>query len=40
MSKLILQYEDEDNDQVVIASDGDLQAAVHHAQLLGWKVHY
>ncbi|XP_011073082.1 CBS domain-containing protein CBSCBSPB1 isoform X2 [Sesamum indicum] len=30
-------YEDEDGDKVVIASDGDLQAAVDHARLAGWK---
>ncbi|EPS71553.1 hypothetical protein M569_03205, partial [Genlisea aurea] len=30
-------YEDEENDKVVIASDGDLQAAVCHARLAGWK---
>ncbi|XP_012830539.1 PREDICTED: CBS domain-containing protein CBSCBSPB1-like [Erythranthe guttata] len=31
-------YEDEDNDKVVLASDSDLQAAVYHAKLAGWKV--
>ncbi|PIN22386.1 hypothetical protein CDL12_04892 [Handroanthus impetiginosus] len=30
-------YEDEDNDKVVLASDSDLQAAVDHARLAGWK---
>ncbi|KAL0355101.1 UNVERIFIED_CONTAM: CBS domain-containing protein CBSCBSPB1 [Sesamum radiatum] len=30
-------YEDEDGDKVVLASDGDLQAAVDHARLAGWK---
>lgn len=30
-------YEDEDKDKVVLASDGDLQAAVDHARLAGWK---
>ncbi|MFQ6632968.1 hypothetical protein Gotur_010813, partial [Gossypium turneri] len=30
-------YEDEDHDKVVLASDGDLAAAVEHAKLLGWK---
>ncbi|KAJ4728795.1 CBS domain-containing protein [Melia azedarach] len=30
-------YEDEDRDKVVLASDGDLQAAVDHARLAGWK---
>ncbi|KAG8388095.1 hypothetical protein BUALT_Bualt02G0089600 [Buddleja alternifolia] len=30
-------YEDEDNDKVVVASDSDLQAAVEHARLAGWK---
>ncbi|KAL7114508.1 hypothetical protein ACP275_04G125800 [Erythranthe tilingii] len=30
-------YEDEDNDKVVLASDSDLQAAVYHAKLAGWK---
>lgn len=34
----ILQYEDEDNDKIVLASDSDLQAAVYHARLAGWKV--
>ncbi|KAL3839101.1 hypothetical protein ACJIZ3_023692 [Penstemon smallii] len=32
-----LLYEDEDNDKVVLASDSDLQAAVDHARLAGWK---
>ncbi|KAL2454983.1 CBS domain-containing protein CBSCBSPB5 [Abeliophyllum distichum] len=30
-------YEDEDHDKVVLASDSDLQAAVDHARLAGWK---
>ncbi|TYJ42147.1 hypothetical protein E1A91_A03G068500v1 [Gossypium mustelinum] len=30
-------YEDEDHDKVVLASDGDLAAAVEHAKLVGWK---
>lgn len=30
-------YDDEDNDKVVLASDGDLAAAVDHARLAGWK---
>ncbi|KAJ4961175.1 hypothetical protein NE237_021085 [Protea cynaroides] len=30
-------YEDEDHDKVVIASDGDLAAAVDHARLVGLK---
>ncbi|KAJ3671852.1 hypothetical protein LUZ60_007931 [Juncus effusus] len=30
-------YEDEDHDKVIIASDGDLTAAVDHAKLAGWK---
>ncbi|KAG6404156.1 hypothetical protein SASPL_136396 [Salvia splendens] len=30
-------YEDEDKDKVVLASDNDLQAAVDHARLAGWK---
>ncbi|KAK6920533.1 PB1 domain [Dillenia turbinata] len=30
-------YEDEDHDKVVLASDGDLVAAVDHARLAGWK---
>ncbi|KAL1563646.1 CBS domain-containing protein cbscbspb4, variant 2 [Salvia divinorum] len=30
-------YEDEDRDKIVLASDSDLIAAVHHARLLGWK---
>ncbi|GLU12692.1 hypothetical protein SLE2022_293540 [Rubroshorea leprosula] len=30
-------YEDEDHDKVVLASDGDLVAAVQHARLIGWK---
>lgn len=32
-----LQYEDEDRDKVVLASDDDLTAAVDHARLAGWK---
>ncbi|CAL5387173.1 unnamed protein product [Camellia sinensis] len=31
-------YEDEDHDNVVLASDSDLVAAVDHARLAGWKV--
>ncbi|CAK9137474.1 unnamed protein product [Ilex paraguariensis] len=30
-------YEDEDHDKVVLASDGDLAAAVDHARSVGWK---
>ncbi|KAH6797175.1 CBS/octicosapeptide/phox/Bemp1 domain protein [Perilla frutescens var. hirtella] len=30
-------YEDEDKDKVILASDNDLQAAVDHARLAGWK---
>ncbi|KAL1553979.1 CBS domain-containing protein cbscbspb1 [Salvia divinorum] len=30
-------YEDEEKDKVVLASDSDLIAAVHHARLVGWK---
>ncbi|PSS07660.1 CBS domain-containing protein [Actinidia chinensis var. chinensis] len=30
-------YEDEDHDEVVLASDADLVAAVDHASLAGWK---
>lgn len=30
-------YEDEDHDKVVLASDGDLAAAVEHARSAGWK---
>ncbi|THF97262.1 hypothetical protein TEA_008090 [Camellia sinensis var. sinensis] len=31
-------YEDEDHDNVVLASDSDLAIAVDHARLAGWKV--
>ncbi|KAL7223893.1 hypothetical protein ACSBR1_025370 [Camellia fascicularis] len=31
-------YEDEDHDNVALASDSDLAAAVDHARLAGWKV--
>ncbi|KAL7161126.1 hypothetical protein ACSBR2_041728 [Camellia fascicularis] len=31
-------FEDEDHDNVVLASDSDLAAAVDHARLAGWKV--
>lgn len=34
----ILQYQDEDRDKVILASDSDLAAAVDHARLAGWKV--
>ena len=34
---LWVQYEDEDGDKVVLASDDDLAAAVDHARLAGWK---
>ncbi|KAG6534920.1 hypothetical protein ZIOFF_008828 [Zingiber officinale] len=30
-------YEDEDHDQVILASDSDLAAAVDHARQAGWK---
>lgn len=30
-------YEDEDHDKVVLSSNSDLQAAVEHARLAGWK---
>lgn len=30
-------YEDEDKDKIVLASDSDLIAAVHHARQAGWK---
>ncbi|GJN25179.1 hypothetical protein PR202_gb12973 [Eleusine coracana subsp. coracana] len=33
----ILQYEDEDRDKVVLATDDDLAAAVDHARMAGWK---
>ncbi|CAI9767375.1 unnamed protein product [Fraxinus pennsylvanica] len=33
----LILYEDEDHDEVVLASDSDLQAAVDHARLAGWK---
>lgn len=33
-----LQYEDEDHDKVVLASDSDLAAAVDHARMAGLKV--
>ncbi|KAL3617569.1 CBS domain-containing protein cbscbspb1 [Castilleja foliolosa] len=33
----LIMYEDEDNDKVLIASDSDLQAAIYHAKLSGWK---
>lgn len=32
-----MQYEDEDGDKVVLASDDDLAAAVDHARMAGWK---
>ncbi|KAL1218797.1 CBS domain-containing protein CBSCBSPB5 [Cardamine amara subsp. amara] len=32
-----IMYVDEDNDKVVLASDGDLGAAVEHAKSIGWK---
>ncbi|CAL5410967.1 unnamed protein product [Camellia sinensis] len=32
-------YEDEDHDNVVLALDSDLAAAVDHARLAGWKLH-
>ncbi|KAL6494391.1 CBS domain-containing protein cbscbspb1 [Orobanche gracilis] len=32
-----IMYEDEDNDKVLLASDSDLQAAIYHAKLAGWK---
>ncbi|KAL0429616.1 UNVERIFIED_CONTAM: CBS domain-containing protein CBSCBSPB1 [Sesamum radiatum] len=32
-----IMYEDEEHDKVVLASDSDLQAAVYHAKLSGWK---
>ena len=38
ISCVYLQYEDEDGDKVVLATDSDLVAAVDHAKLAGWKV--
>ncbi|CAG7892805.1 unnamed protein product, partial [Brassica rapa] len=32
-----IMYEDEDNDKVILASDGDLVAAVEHAKSIDWK---
>jgi hypothetical protein len=32
-----VQYEDEDHDKVLLASDSDLQAAIEHAKSIGWK---
>ncbi|XP_010536618.1 PREDICTED: CBS domain-containing protein CBSCBSPB5 [Tarenaya hassleriana] len=32
-----IMYEDEDNDQVMLASNSDLSAAVEHAKSIGWK---
>ncbi|KAL6552437.1 CBS domain-containing protein cbscbspb1 [Orobanche hederae] len=32
-----IMYEDEDKDKVLLASDSDLQAAIYHAKLAGWK---
>ncbi|KAK9120116.1 hypothetical protein Scep_018209 [Stephania cephalantha] len=32
-----IMYEDEDHDKVMLASDGDLAAAVDHARQAGWK---
>ncbi|XP_010555551.1 PREDICTED: CBS domain-containing protein CBSCBSPB5-like [Tarenaya hassleriana] len=32
-----IMYEDEDHDQVMLASDSDLSAAVEHAKAIGWK---
>lgn len=37
---IFVQYEDEDHDKVILASDEDLAAAVEHARSLGWKVQY
>ena len=34
----MLQYEDEDRDKVLIASDVDLVAAIDHARAAGLKV--
>lgn len=32
------QYEDEEHDKVILASDDDLATAVDHAKLAGWMV--
>lgn len=34
------QYEDEDRDKVVLATDDDLAAAVDHARMAGWKARF
>ena len=34
----MVQYEDEDGDRVVLATDADLIAAADHARSAGWKV--
>ena len=39
-SQILLQYEDEDHDKVILASDSDLVAAVDHARMVGLKVCY
>ncbi|GMY15136.1 CBS domain-containing protein CBSCBSPB5 [Fagus crenata] len=33
-----IEYEDEDHDKIVLASDGDLATALDHARSAGWKV--
>ncbi|GMP93534.1 hypothetical protein CsSME_00043313 [Camellia sinensis var. sinensis] len=38
VTAILQRYEDEDHDNVVLASDNDLAAAVDHARLAGWKV--
>lgn len=36
----LLQYEDDEGDRVLLATDGDLIGAVSHGRALGQKVRY
>ena len=34
------QYDDDEGDRVLLATDGDLVAAIEHARSAGWKVSF
>ena len=35
-----LLYDDDEGDRVLLATDGDLVAAIEHARSAGWKVSF
>ena len=35
-----VQYEDDEDDKVLLTTDSDLVGAVYHARFAGWKVNF